>query len=145
MSAASGRAPGHEFDRLARDAGIALAEMRAATNAALMRHELARASAVPQPRVAATARFASRGRFMVSDMSELTLTDYAADLVLQAQRVADIADEVAGHVAADKLDAAVLVLGVSHGKLAELNESMVTLQRRLQGAGADWERAVGRE
>jgi len=76
-------------------------------------------------------------------MSELTLNDYASDLVLQAQRVAAIADELAEHVASNKLDAAILVLGVSHGQLAALNESMVEMQRRLQDAGADWQRALG--
>ena len=76
-------------------------------------------------------------------MSELTLNDYAQDFVLQAQRIGDIADEVQRHVAADKLDSAVLVLGVSHSRLAELNESMREMQRQLQNAGADYKRALG--
>jgi hypothetical protein len=77
-------------------------------------------------------------------MSELTLRDYARDLVMQAQRVADIADEVQQHVEPDDLDAAYLVLGVSHGKLSQLNESMGVLQQQLGSAGADWKRGMGR-
>jgi hypothetical protein len=42
------------------------------------------------------------------------------------------------------LDSAILVLGVSHGKIAELHESMGELQKQLTHAGADWKRALGR-
>jgi HD-like signal output (HDOD) protein len=78
-------------------------------------------------------------------MSELSIQDYARDFVVQAQRVAGIADEVAEHVGKGDLDAAYLVIGVSHGKLAELNESMAEMQQQLKKAGADWERARDRE
>ena len=77
-------------------------------------------------------------------MSGLTLNDHATGFVQSAQRVASIADEVAELVAAGDLDSAILVLGVSHGKMAELRESMGELQKQLDDAGADWKRPLGR-
>jgi hypothetical protein len=78
-------------------------------------------------------------------MAEHTLNDYATDFVMQANRVLAIAEEVQQAVADDNLDGAYLVLGVSHGKLATLNEAMMDMQKRLEDAGADWERALGRK
>jgi hypothetical protein len=66
------------------------------------------------------------------------------DFVLRAQRILNIAEEVQEAVANDNLDGAYLVVGVSHGKLAALEQSMVDMQKRLDEAGANWKRALGR-
>lgn len=77
-------------------------------------------------------------------MSDHTLNDHASAFAQSAERVRSIAEEVAEHVAAGDLDSAILVLGVSHGKMAELHESMGELQKQLAEAGANWKRALGR-
>lgn len=74
-------------------------------------------------------------------MSDLTLTDHATGLVMCAERVRTIADEVAGLVAAGNLDGASVVLGTQGGKMAELGEAWDDLHKRLIAAGADWKRA----
>jgi hypothetical protein len=44
-----------------------------------------------------------------------------------------------------KLDSAALVLGVSTGKVHELNDSYAALQRKLRDEGADPQRALDRD
>ena len=86
-----------------------------------------------------------RHRATLDAMNDLTLNDYARDFAMSATRAQDIADEVAQHVADNDLDAAVLVLGVSGNKLRAVMDSAAELQRRLQDAGADWQRARDRK
>jgi len=78
-------------------------------------------------------------------MSELQLSDYMRELLMDLSRLEGIVKSVDQLVADGDLDAAAMVLGTQTGKVGRFTESYSELQKQLRKSGADPQRALDRD